>query len=51
MEEQQDSYCFLCQEEHIMTDQCVVLNAKCKGCGEIGHLSKDCPNVEGPVSD
>ena len=43
-------YCVLCQDAHTMSVQCVALNALCKGCGEIGHVRKNCPQLEGTSS-
>ena len=44
---EENKYCVLCQEEHVMTAKCIVVNVECKGCGQRGHLRKDCHNGSG----
>jgi len=43
--EEEGSYCVLCQDDHVMSDLCVLISAQCKSCGEKGHLKKDCPLI------
>ena len=38
-------YCILCQEEHVTEVKCFV-NVECKGCGQRGHIKKDCSRGE-----